>query len=237
MLGKLFGKKADAAGGDHGGLPVVGKPVDGGLRLTFEDVRPVVICSAERRGHPEPTQAMIARRIVWLERRGMPGLAAWILELVEYGRETLEQRFSSARPDGSTGRICPFFWSAHVTDKLDEITSAEEERPTILNAPAHPVLILPKLAGYLGPTGRMVTVYWIVDGHEILRSVMDGFRIIHRGDRERTFEAYMRADRIGVSRYPEEREPVPPLRSGHMDEVFVPTALIGGLVGYMRATA
>ena len=237
MLRKVFGKKPNAIADDQGGLPLVGTPVEGGLQLKSHEVRQLVVSSAERRGYPEPARAMIANRVVWLERRGMFGLAAWILELVEYAGETLEQRFSMTRPDGSTGRVCPFVFASLLNDKLDEITSAEDDQPKVLHAPAHPVLLLPKLASYLGPTGRLITVYWIVDGKEILRSVMDGFRIAHRGDREHSFEAYMRSDRIAISRYPEEFEPVPPLSSGHMRDVVVPTTLIGQLVGYMKATA
>ena len=238
MFEKLFGRKERGHKPSFGGLPVVGTPTEGGLNVKIEELRLLVISSAERRGYPEPARALIADRIEWLERRGMPGLFAWILELTEYGDETIEERSSSTRPDGSTGRMCPFVWSAHLDhDKLVEITSADPERPSVLAAPSHPVLVLPKLTRFLGAMGRMITVHWAVDGHEILQSVMDGYRVIHRGDRERTFEAYLRSTQIGISRFPEEREPVPPLAPAHLWEVFVPTAIIGRLANYMEATS
>jgi len=235
MLDKIFGKQARLPADEFGGLPFLGTPVEGGLRLTMEEIRQFVLISAARRGYPEPSHEMIADRVTWLDRRSLPGFGAWINELLDYQSETIEQRFSLTRPDGSLGRACPLFFGAKLDDKLDELTASD--KPILFDAPSNPVLLLPKLARFIAPLGRLIMINWIKDNDEIAASVMDGFRIVHRGNSTQLFEAFTNSAKIGVSRYPEETQPVPPLRPAHRDEIVVPEALMGRLIRFMRTTA
>jgi hypothetical protein len=238
MSRRLFGKASPRRTEDFGGLPVLGTWVDDdSLKLTLDEVHQLAKASAEQRGFPAPASDTIAQRVIWLERRRLPGLTAWIFELSNHRDESLAERLRLLRPDGTEGRSCPIFFGVKLEEMLDDLTSGEPGRSKIFRAPSHPILLLPKIAAFLGPLGRMVLIKWYRDRDEILCTTMDGHRIAHQGDSGMLFEAIMHADWLGISPYPEADRPVPPMESGNQSDVILLRPVLGTLINFMRATA
>jgi hypothetical protein len=96
MLRKIFGKKpADAAlvSPHHADDP------DARIELTMDEVGRYAHALALRRGYPADTAGMIARRVVFLERRGIIGFVALVREILLHNEEWLPGRLGGRTRD------------------------------------------------------------------------------------------------------------------------------------------
>jgi len=212
----IFGrKKMEPSRGNYPALPSIkyGETV----RLKIDEVRQYCFALAAQRGYPEDSFGMIADRVGFLERRGLPGFEALILDLTTFKNETLAERFSIVRPNGVKGGHCPFVAGVQLDDKLDEFTSGDPYTSNVIIAPSAAMLLIPKVASFAGPMGRLVSITWYRDDQEALKTVLDGYRIAHNGD----LTALANATEIGFARYPEEEYPIPPIQAGQFNDIEV----------------
>jgi hypothetical protein len=209
MLKRIFGHKLKNGITKANGNPTV-ESKTGRTRLTIEDVRRYSISLASKRGYPKDSLDMIAHRTCFLERRGLPGFTALICEFTSHLNETLEQRSHIERQGERKGGHCPFMAAIHLNEHLEILTSCDPYNDKIVVAPSNPMLLIPKVASFVGPLGRLACMHWYVGDEKLGMTVIDGFRIGHKGD----LFAPVKADAIGFSLFPEGDHTPPPLQAG-----------------------
>jgi len=201
------------------------------VRLGIEEVRQYCFALAAKRGYPEDSFGMIAHRVVFLERRGLPGFDALIVDFTAFKNETLAERFSVVRPNGIKGGHCPFIAGVQLDDKLDEFTSGDPYTNSVITAPHAAMLLIPKVASFAGPMGRLVSMTWYRKDQEALKTVLDGYRISHNGD----LTALADATEIGFARYPEEEYPIPPIQAGQFNDTEISAERLLTLQSFLDA--
>lgn len=175
----------------------------------------------KHRGYPDDLSALIARRVVFLERRGLPGLAHLHNEMLTYRDESLTSRFEPRRPDGSEGKHCPISAGIDLESSFDMLTALPPEDRRWTTAPSNALLLVPKLAEWLRPTGRRAILWWAKDGDVPGLIIVEGFRLEYLSkDRSwRALDALQMADHIGFSGCPDDFEPTPAPRSGFREKI------------------
>lgn len=208
MLQKMFGKKRElaspAAAGD-----VVSRT------LSMDRVREYAIALVSKRGFPADSHQMIAERVVFLERRGLPGLLALLHEFAT-AKQDFAQRTAQSRQ--MAGGHCPIVAGVELNAVAEQLTTAEDGDAKWIVAPSNPILLIPKIAEWVRPTGRLVRVSWAIDRQVVAETVIDGFRIAHIGP----LSPLQHSEHIGFCRFPEESVPVPKLTAGFLDEATYP---------------
>lgn len=227
MLKRLFGRKPASA--FVAKREVAESRLDS-IRLTMDEIARYCVAAARWRGFPEDSHTMIARRVVFLERRGLPGFGALIREMTLFSSETLQQRASLTRPNGQSHSRCPIMTAAIISDDLDQFTSLAPDQVSVIPAPSNPVLLLPKLADYAGPSGKLVMATFYVDRQPVARAVVDGHRLAYMGDAN----AFMEADHLGISCFPEEGDVPATLSAGYLDEIEMPLQPLTQLMHLME---
>ncbi|MCX9145833.1 hypothetical protein [Erythrobacter sp. WG] len=176
---------------------------------------------ARHRGYPDPTCAMIARHVVFLERRGLLGLSNLYWEMTSFPEESLDDRFNVKRPDGHEGGHCPFSAAIGLWPSYDWLTSIEPEDRRWAIAPSHALLAVPTLAEWLRPTGRRAMFWWAKDGAVPGYIVVEGFRLAAylKTSGPDPWLALTYADHIGFSDCPDDILPTPEPRSGFLEKI------------------
>jgi hypothetical protein len=193
------------------------------VELDMNEVASYADAMAKHRGYPDEASAMIARRVVFLERRGLPGLAHLHREVLLFQNEPLSSRFQLRRPDGREGGHCPFYAGIDLEPSFDRLTSCTPEDRLWAAAPSHSLLLVPKLAEWLRPTGRRA-VFWWANGSEVPGLIIvEGYRLEYLSkDRNwRAIDQLRDAQHIGFSNCPDDFDPTPSPRSGFRDKISV----------------
>lgn len=218
---RMFGRKgtrSDSAGPDE-------QPPDT-VRLSMDDIGRYVIAATRARGYPEDFLPNAARRVRFLEARGLPGFTAFVREMLTARHETLAQRAQVTRPDGSTGGQCPMIDSVRIGEKLDVIVALPAGQAATYPTPSNPLLVVPKLADYAGPKGIIMMATFYVGDEPLTRVFVDG----HRAALDGPVSGLVAADMLGISRFPEETHGVPPLGAASVDKVDFPTRMVRDLM-------
>jgi len=212
-------------------------PTQQNVELDMKQVAAYANAMARRRGYVDDTAAMIARRVVFLERRGLPGLGSLHREVLTFHNEPLVSRFSRRRPDGSEGGHCPFFAGVDLEPKLDMLTARPPDDRLWAAAPSNALLLVPKLAEWLRPTGRRAVFWWLGEGPEVPGFiVVEGYRL-HCFSRSGVSDALgvlEQARAIGFSDCPDDFEPTPTPRSGFCDKVTLQPRHIALMHDYLK---
>lgn len=132
--------------------------------------------AAEAKGWPKhDIRQGIAEKVVWLERRGMPGLMALVSDFLNH-----------AEKPGERGPACPLIASAILSDQLPEYLSESASEMRIMRGPSHGVLVLPTVAHHSEKIGAPIRVSWLIGEPRdvVAQSVVcpDG-TVLTRGDR------------------------------------------------------
>ncbi len=226
MMKKLFGRKTTSPDLE----PTWRQDLDL-VTLSMDDVGKYCIAAARLRGYPEDSLDMIARRVVFLERRGLPGFAAFVQEMTMFPSESLAQRARPERPDGQKGGGCPIIAAVMMGERLAEQMALPPGKISVMHAPSHPGLMLPKFAEFAGPRGLLAMVHFLVGNEPVARAVMDGHRLAYEGP----IEAFFAAEHLGIARFPEESLAAPPLRAGHIDTFELPAPVVRDLMLFLEA--
>jgi hypothetical protein len=207
------------------------------VQLDMKQVAAYANAMARHRGYPDDTAAMIARRIVFLERRNLAGLANLYREVMHFRKEPLTSRFKHYRPDGSEGGQCPFYAGIELESSFDRLTSAPRENRLWTPAPSNALLLVPKLAEWLRPTGRRAIFWWKKEEEVPGFIVVEGFRLASYSKIEpgEAFDKLQCSDYIGFSDCPDDFEPVPQPRSGFCEKITVQLRQIAMMEDYLRS--
>lgn len=236
---RLFGRRATSAGqlNDLSGVQVPRRKYGTNVELDTAQVATYANAMAIHRGYPEDTAAMIARRVVFLERRGLPGLASLHREVLLFRDEALLSRFNLHRPDGSEGGHCPFYAGIELEQSFDMLTSLPPEDRRWTRAPSNALLLVPKLAEWLRPTGRRAVFWWKNDTEVPGFIVVEAFRLAFYSNVEfsEAFDKFQHADHIGFSDCPDDFEPAPQPRSGFLDKIKLQPRHIDMMEDYLRS--
>jgi hypothetical protein len=192
---------------------------------------------AKHRGYPEEAAAMIARRVVFLERRDLAGLSSLHRECFFFGNEPLVSRFELHRPDGTKGGCCPFYAGINLEASFEMLTAVSPENRQWAFAPSNSLLLVPKLAEWLRPTGRRAVFWWSNENEVPRYIVVEGFRVQMCSKLGSTdaFASLQRADHIGFSDCPDDFEPAPQPRSGFREKITVQRRHIDMIEDYLRS--
>ena len=111
MFKRIFGRKITPPAQSGIGLGESARPRKYGanVELDMKEVASYAAAMARHRGYEDETAAMIARRVVFLERRNLPGLGNLHREVFLHHNQPLDSRFSFYSPDGPVGGHCPFY--------------------------------------------------------------------------------------------------------------------------------
>ncbi|MBJ7442244.1 MAG: hypothetical protein JHD35_24940 [Sphingopyxis sp.] len=227
MLRRVFGKRQSVP---IGSLGADSETETETVSLSMDDIARYVKAAVRRRGYPDDSFDMIARRVCFLERRGLPGFSALIREIILNAHETMDERIGVKRPNGFEGGRCPIMESVMLNEHLPRFAALPEGKVQATPAPSNPVLILPKLAGYAGPHGVVFIMIYSRDGEETARSFVDGFRVAHYGSTDALFES----DTIGYAACPDEWLDDVNLRAGYVDRVDVTARLVSRLSAFIE---
>ena len=191
------------------------------VELDMNEVASYANDMATRRGYPEDAAAMMARRVVFLERRGLPGLANLHREVLLFRDEPLASRFNVHRPNGSEGGHCPFYAGIELEPSFDMLTALTPEDRLWVKAPSNSLLFVPKLAEWLRPTGRRAVFWWGKDKEVPGMIVVEGFRLefLCKTGTSDALEKLQQAEHIGFSNCPDDFEPKPNPRTGFLDKI------------------
>lgn len=201
------------------------------LRLSLDDIDRYVIAACRARGYPDEFLPNAAGRVRFLEARGLPGFAAFTREMLGAQSETLQQRASITRPNGSSGGQCPMIDAVRLGDSLDEILAAiAPGQVAALTMPSNPLLLVPRLAEYAGPNGIIMTATFYVSREPAARVFVDG----HRADMVGSPQALLFADGFGISPFPETHG-APTLRGAHIDSIDFSVRELGNLMKRIEA--
>lgn len=191
---------------------------------------------AKHRGYPDDAAAMIARRVVFLERRDLRGLATLHRELTL--GEPFATRFRRYRPDGRDGGQCPFYAGIELESSFERLTAVEPEDRLWVKAPSSPLLLVPKLAEWLRPTGRRAMFWWLKNKEVPGYIVVEGFRLAlycKAGSRD-ALDLLQSADHIGFSACPDDVMPTPEPRSGFREKMQLQSRHIALMEEFLRST-
>jgi len=220
VIGGLFGASKSAPPAE---LP------DDDLELSMVEVAAYARALAAKRGYPDDSHDMIARRIVFLERRGIPGLGPFHRDLVLFADEPFSMRFNMVRPDGRRGGQCPIIAGVTLDPQLEAMTCRTESDAAWFPAPSNSVLLIPKLAEWLRPIGRAAVIHWLADGQRVGQAFVDGFRIALHGK----IEAIHEAPYVGISGFAEDGEPKPAFRSGFTERMRIKQRHMTMMIEYL----
>jgi hypothetical protein len=201
------------------------------VRLSLDDIGRYVIAGVRARGYPQDFHALAARRVRFLEARGLPGFIAFAREMATARHETLPQRAQVIRPDGSLGGQCPMIDSVRIGERMDEIVALPAGQAATLPMPTNPLLVVPKLADYAGPNGIIMMATFYVAGEPLTRVFVDGHRAASEGPLRGIFDA----DMLGISRFPEETNGVPPLRAAYLQAAEFPASMLQTFMNVIEA--
>jgi len=206
------------------------------VELGMDQVAEFAYAMAKHRGYPDDTASMIARRVVFLERRDLPGLANLHREVSHFRDEPLVSRFNVQRPDGRQGGYCPFYAGMDLEPAFAQLTAFPPEDRRWVPAPSNPLLLVPKLAEWLRPTGRRAIVWWEKEKSVPGLIVVEGFRLqlLLKGGSWDAFETMQQAEHLGFSDCPEDFEPAPTPRSGFLEKVKLQRRHIDLMESYLR---
>lgn len=230
LLGRrVFGKRTSSSR-DTIGLNAINRgtpygrpstPVEETVEIGMEQVAAYAEAMARHRGYPDASCSMIARHVVFLERRGLLGLSNLYWEMSSFQEEPLVDRFNVQRPDGREGGHCPFSAAIELWSSYDWLTSIEPEDRRWAIAPSHALLAVPTLAEWLRPTGRRAMFWWAKDGAVPGYIVVEGFRLAPylKTSGPDPWDALMDADHIGFSDCPDDILPKPEPRSGFLEKI------------------
>lgn len=223
--GKLFGRRPVAAAEQY-------------IELDMNQVAAYATAMAKHRGYPEDTAAMIARRVVFLERRGLPGLANLYSEVLSFRSEPLASRFALHRPDGRKGGHCPFYAGMELERSFEMLTAFSPEERRWATAPSNSLLLVPKLAEWLRPTGRRAVFWWEMDKDVPGFIIVEGFRLelICKLGRSDALDKLQQAEHIGFSNCPDDFEPRPNPRSGFRDKIPLEPRHIAWMQDYLKVS-
>lgn len=224
-----------------GSHPVGQRPVaapEQSIDLDMQHVASLSAALAKRRGYSDDMAASIARHVVFLERRGLPGLANLYSEMVSFHAEPLVSRFALRRPDGRAGGHCPFHAGMEHARSFEMLTDCSPEERRWATAPSHSLLLVPRLAERLRPTGRRAIVWWAKDKDVPGFIVVEGFRLelISKLGRADALDTLRQAEHIGFSDCPEDFEPRPQPRSGFRTSVAIQARHIAWIQDYLEAS-
>lgn len=238
-LKRVFGRRPtptgqrNTASGVRAPLAAYGADVE----LDMNQVAAYAGAMAKHRGYPEEAAAMIARRVVFLERRDLAGLGSLHRECFLFGNEPFVSRFELRRPDGSEGGHCPFYAGINLEASFEMLTAVSPEDRRWAPAPSNSLLLVPKLAEWLRPTGRRAVFWWanekVVPGY----IVVEGYRVqmYSKVGWSDVFASLQRANHIGFSDCPDDFEPAPQPRSGFREKVTVQRQHIDMMEDYLRS--
>jgi len=236
---RIFGKKVVPAGQPTGSpaLPPQGYG-DSEVEIGMDQVAEFAYAMAKHRGYPEDTASMIARRVVFLERRDFPGLVSLYREVTLFSDEPLLSRFDVQRPDGREGGFCPFYAGLELEPEFERFTVLPPDQQGWALAPSNSFLLVPKLAEWLRPTGRRAMMWWAKDKSIVGYIVVEGYRLqifFGRGaDTLDSLDKIQAADHIGFSGCPEDFHPQPNPRSGFLEKKTLRRRDIGLMESYLR---
>ncbi len=144
---RVFGKKVTlSAPPDIGpGESAPPRKYGANVELDMKEVASYASAMARHRGYEDETAAMIARRVVFLERRDLPGLAHLHREVFLYHNQPLDSRFSFYSPDGPVGGHCPFYAGVALEPSFQMLTAVPPEDRRWAPAPSNALLLVPKL--------------------------------------------------------------------------------------------
>jgi hypothetical protein len=207
------------------------------VELDMKQIGAFADAMAKHRGYPDDTATMIARRVVFLERRDLPGLANLHREVSLFNNEPLASRFNLQRPDGTEGGHCPFYAGMDLEPAFDQLTAFPPEDRRWVPAPSNSLLLVPKLAEWLRPTGRRALLWWAKDQVVPGYIVVEGFRldIYSKGGSWDAIGYLQRADYIGFSDCPDDLDPAPNPRSGFREKVTFERRHIAMVEDYLRS--
>lgn len=142
--------------------------------ISLTEVYVFAYAAALARGYPFPACDEIAWRVLWLERRGLPGMIGMTREFLNNHDKGIDERREQ----------CPFFAGMFLKDKFDELVSKDPAAPNVLQWPTNGVLLLPKVAEYSEKIGEPIRVSWIMnDPPEIAaQTALDADTVANFGD-------------------------------------------------------
>ena len=207
------------------------------VELDMKEVASYAAAMARHRGYEDETAAMIARRVVFLERRNLPGLGNLHREVFLYHNQPLDSRFSFQSIDGLVGGGCPFYAGVALEPSFEMLTALPPEDRRWAPAPSNALLFVPKLAEWLRPTGRRAVFWWAKNKKVPGFIVVEGYRLgyyckLSTSDAANAIE---QADLIGFSDCPDDFKPEPEVRSGFREKITLIPRHIALIEDYLRS--
>jgi len=196
------------------------------VRLSLDEVDCYVIAAARTRGYPEDFLTEAARRVRFLEARGLPGFASFRREILDHRTETLAQRGRVARPDGQSGGQCPMIDALRIAERFERIVALPPGREADYPMPSNPLLAVPVLADHAGPRGIVMMTTFYIHERPGAYVFVDGDRAALHG----SYGALFEADSWGIARFPEETHGTPPLREAHVEAIDFPADALRDLM-------
>jgi hypothetical protein len=203
---------------DLAAQPAPTPAAQGPAQLPMAEVSRLSIAASRRRGFPEDALEEVAWRVVWLERRGLPGLRAMIREYAANRGTPLQSRVGSQGADGIFRWGCPLIAGTLLLDQFDELMALDPRGAKAISGPDNGVLLLPKVAQYAGPRGLLIRVSWVIDGQIRAQSFVDGYRVATLGDPE----ALLENTQVGFA--PHLDDAPAEMRAGHLEQMLLPAA-------------
>lgn len=145
----MLWRKKKSVDPQRAGLPRTTAAQSTSLEMT--EVYALSYAAALQRGYPGAVADAIAGRVLWLERRGLPGVIALTREFVANKDTTPVER----------GTNCPFIAGTLLMDQFDLFVGRDIDRQLAIAGPTNGVLILPKVAEYAARIGETVRVSWL----------------------------------------------------------------------------
>ena len=119
--------------------------------LAMTEVYALSYSAALQRGYPGAVADAIAGRVLWLEKRGLPGVIALTREFINNKDTTPVER----------GTNCPFIAGTLLMDQFDLFVACDAGRQLAIAGPTNGLLILPKVADYAAQIGAPIRVSWL----------------------------------------------------------------------------
>lgn len=102
----------------------------------------------EARGFPADSLPSIALNIIWLEKRGLPGLSNMGKDLFEHWNEDLRQRGPREDAHGVSTFPCPLFAAAFTKRMIDDLVNVGQEKKIDFICEGPIILLLPRLTDH-----------------------------------------------------------------------------------------
>jgi hypothetical protein len=191
-----------AEGGENSAVDVENR------KISIPEVYALTYVAAQVRGFPDASPDAVAGRVLWLERRGLPGMLGMMQEFLVHKDTPLLER----------GNQCPFIAGTVLLDQFDKLVSPNPMRPTVIAGPTNGLLLLPKVAEYAARIGKTIMVSWYVGEprQDIGQSLVDAENAAFRGDRN----AALQSTATGFALFP---GPIPVAVSALVEEMEMPT--------------